>query len=134
MNRQNIARWIRALESGDYEQGVGHLHWRQPIEGYEDEHEDMFCCLGVGCVVAGIESRQTGDHAVAYGQEEQVGLAPREFMEWIGLPNRYESGVGGDILVADSYGEPRPLSALNDSGATFATIAALLRSEFNILD
>jgi hypothetical protein len=45
------AKWIAALRSGEYKQGKDKLH-----------HDGRFCCLGVGCVVAGIEVSQLGTY------------------------------------------------------------------------
>lgn len=40
------ARWVAALRSGKYQQGVGRLF---------NKHEGTYCCLGVLCAVAKVE-------------------------------------------------------------------------------
>ena len=40
--KENRAKWVAALRSGDYKQGLGRLR-----------HGDEFCCLGVACDVIG---------------------------------------------------------------------------------
>lgn len=43
-------KWIKALRSGNYKQGNGFL---LELDGDDDNKE--FCCLGVACIVSGIE-------------------------------------------------------------------------------
>lgn len=55
-------KWLKALESGEYEQGVGQL-----------KREDKYCCLGVACEVMGIE--YSGFHpGLSEAAGELVGL------------------------------------------------------------
>lgn len=131
MNKDNIRTWIHALESGKYLQGSGHLHWQQEVED-TDCYLNEYCCLGVACVLADLEPTNMVGSAMAYGLEEQTGLAPRETMEWLGL--RHIAGVGGDVQVIDNVGNVSTVSSLNDRGLSFKEIAALLRREFDITD
>lgn len=50
MDEGLVKRWIAALESGEYLQGKGRLV-QETIDGLR------YCCLGVACVVAGLERR-----------------------------------------------------------------------------
>lgn len=43
-------QWVEALESGEYEQGIGSLC-----------SEGKYCCLGVACEVMGVEKTYIGD-------------------------------------------------------------------------
>lgn len=49
MDAEIKAKWVKALRSGEYKQGLCRLH-----------HNNTYCCLGVFCIVAG---RQTPDAA-----------------------------------------------------------------------
>lgn len=50
MNDQRFLRdWVKALKSGEYKQGKGFL--------YKSE-SDSYCCLGVGCVIVGLDKKQ----------------------------------------------------------------------------
>jgi hypothetical protein len=46
------AAWIAALRSGEYKQGYGKLY---------DSDTKAMCCLGVGCVVAGVPLEDLDD-------------------------------------------------------------------------
>lgn len=114
MNEENFEKWVTALESGQYDQTRDVLH-----------DEGGWCCLGVGCDVAGIEF------------PEDAGLPPVAFYKWLGLPipegweNTYGStlGLALDRYDADSMEEleSNDVAELNDNGVDFHTIAALLR-------
>jgi len=52
VNREFIARWADTLESGEFPQTRGRLHRSAPTE---DGVPAGYCCIGVACVVAGIE-------------------------------------------------------------------------------
>ncbi len=43
-------KWVDALRSGEYQQGKGYLMYRGG-----SNKKDEYCCLGVACVIAGIE-------------------------------------------------------------------------------
>ena len=66
-------RWLTALRSGDYRQGVGYL-------GYRDGAGDLaFCCLGVLCelaVDAGVVARHDVDGRFYYGDATDGPLDP----------------------------------------------------------
>ena len=40
MMNENAKKWVKALRSGEFEQGTGYLR-----------KGDKFCCLGVACAV-----------------------------------------------------------------------------------
>lgn len=41
--RKNVEKWIKALRSGDYKQGRGHL-----------KTKDGYCCIGVACEIMNV--------------------------------------------------------------------------------
>ena len=43
------AKWIKALRSGEYKQGLSCLH-----------HDSKYCCLGVACDISGIDMQYVG--------------------------------------------------------------------------
>lgn len=95
-------RWVAALRSEGYKQAKNALRSR---EG------EAFCCLGVLCDL--LPSRRWEDigcHLVLKNGERcfAVGLAPSE------IANKDEQGI---------------LAKLNDNGASFEKIAALIEAE-----
>lgn len=63
--------WLAALESGNYKQG----------EGYLQDMQDRYCCLGVAAILAGCDKRpMTGNFPTAYNfkmPEESADLWSR---------------------------------------------------------
>jgi len=88
-NRVNILKWVRALESGQYEQGSGYL-----AKG-PDRQTTQYCCLGVACEVAianGVQvprwarkSYIDGTTTISYGERATNTVLPREVQEWLGV-------------------------------------------------
>ena len=102
-------RWVAALRSGGYKQGMGALN----------DGQGNFCCLGVLCDLAikeGIQMEVTLD---ASGVTDVLhydgysGTLPPAVQHWANLPNRPSVREGS-------------LAALNDSGMSFAEIADLI--------
>lgn len=97
MNKAIKARWVAALCSGDYEQGVGHLRL-----------DDRYCCLGV---LADIVDPQ--------------GWRPDELNPT--LSRHRGNSVYPDYSVGYACGlgqqEEIDLSTMNDGGKTFIEIA-----------
>ncbi len=63
-------KWLKALRSGEYEQGTGALH---KVE------ENTYCCLGVLCEIAGLEKNDDYVEEAVYsfkGEDEQSVLPP----------------------------------------------------------
>lgn len=98
----NLAAWIAALRSGEYQQ----THRALRSSG-------GFCCLGVACEVAGLLRVKSEPGAYMLGEERVAGLVPREW-----------------LLKTYGIGEPRVLSNMNDCGSTFAEIADYLEREY----
>ena len=96
--------WAGALESGRYEQAIGALR-----------DATGFCCLGVACEISGLGKwTDDGGDLVYLEQDKQL---PPEVLDWLGL-STYTGFYGIGSLATD-----------NDDGATFAEIAAIIRSE-----
>lgn len=108
-------KWVEALESGRFKQGRERLR-----------RGDLMCCLGVACELAiedGVPLRvETAcDGSVSY--DGLAGVLPERVRTRLGL--RY----GGA-----HYGNTQQLSADNDAGATFAEIAATIRSRSDLFE
>lgn len=113
MDSEVKRRWVQALRSGEYKQGVARLRNRN-----EKDSVDKFCCLGVLCelaVAAGVEMRATaeqdyqGDTRWVYGEERNSTALPNEVLEWSGLDS-----TDPDIEL---NGHRYELSQCNDSSS-----------------
>ena len=117
MNPEIKAKWIEALNSGNYEQGTGALH----------NDRDMYCCLGVLCELARQEgivqilAEKKVDPSLAYASVEEstdfsrINL-PDVVREWSGFPAR-DPQSGWDVVS-------EALVSLNDGKRlTFPLIA-----------
>jgi hypothetical protein len=120
-------RWIKALESGEYQQGVGALKMKDvTVQG---KACTSFCCLGVlaDLVKSEIPGARWGDTPIdEQGQFEFIGptstadcVLPRDVMALVGLIDDNPNVPHGGELVS--------LAALNDAGASFARIATLIK-------
>jgi hypothetical protein len=120
MNEEVRELWAKALESNEFEQGRYALN----------KQDAKFCCLGVLTVLAeraGVhlakrEDERTGNFGMfRYGLAGQTGYLPGEVLAWAGL------------LTEDPYvtykGTSEPLTALNDRGVQFKTIATIIREQ-----
>lgn len=86
MNNRIKTKWIEALKSGDYKQGVHALKTNS-------EGEVKYCCLGVLCDLYAKENKKRwGKPSNLYPTfMKQVSVLPKEVMEWAGLEE--ESGT-----------------------------------------
>ena len=112
MNEEIKAQWIKALRSGEYEQGKGLLR----------SFKDKYCCLGVLC---DLYSKDTGVEWVkswggSIAMHLHNGTTPPKVDLWAGFvaSDQYdhESNVGVYRILAE-------LADLNDNGWTFEEIA-----------
>ena len=117
----NAKKWLRALRSGSYKQGVGGLH------SIDQEGNSTFCCLGVACnlylnEVGDLTTRNARGNdiqtPVAYGEE--YSYLPRQVAEWLGLWSYDGTFLDPENILLP---EERSLADLNDNGATFREIA-----------
>jgi hypothetical protein len=111
MNPEIKTRWVAALRSGDYEQGIGSL-----------SPNGHYCCLGVLCELAvedgKVEKKQRDGGIVHY--DECEGILPKSVVKWAGLDEQEP-----DVLIDGEY---TSLINMNDGGDTFATIADAIES------
>jgi hypothetical protein len=91
---QLVKKWISALRSGKYKQAHGALKGR-----------DGYCCLGVLCVVAGIE------------------IGPDE--GYLSVPVQQLAGLASEVGCIKGS---QSLANLNDAGKSFAEIADIIES------
>lgn len=121
MNK-NAKRWVRALRSGKYNQGVGALHQR-------DAGGSRLCCLGVAC---DLFAKSGGKLKISYSRQfdgtskvhydDKFLTLPESVKDWLGL----DTDTGG-------YLTPRNLLTClvdkNDEGSSFKQIALVIEKE-----
>jgi len=113
MKKSTLRLWIKALESGDYQQGVGKLC-------YSDGHEDRYCCLGVLYDVAIDDDWVLADYWIADNDTWVPSGNPFGYQG--GFLERDRKSLG---ITLDDQGE---LIALNDQMMmSFEEIAGVLR-------
>lgn len=114
--------WCNALESGEYLQATNRLRT-----------ETGFCCLGVLsdlAVKAGVQKwTYNTDDCEGYGIPNEDGsftrgLLPKDIQNWAGL-----TGPAACDPVVRTDNKTHRLSALNDQGYDFKTIARLIREQ-----
>lgn len=117
MNQDIKAKWVEALRSGKYAQGMRCLR---------DASTDTYCCLGVLCEIA-VEEGVIDEpvfspvcDAYSYGDPDRrdAYLLPPAVFRW--------SGLGCPSPVLDNN---EPLSGLNDNGVSFEHIADRIEAE-----
>lgn len=127
---ERLEAWACALESGEYEQGVGGLR----VEGGR-----RYCCLGVACEVyrrltgeGSWEFTEEGsyDENFVVGDEKDRDYLPPRVARFFGVS---PSGAALEFLVVDgSYFDD--LSAANDSGQVpFSEVARILREKSELI-
>jgi hypothetical protein len=105
------AKWQENLTSGNFTQGYRYLRSWDP-----DDAIWKYCCLGVLCEQSGLSTwvertTESGDLVSDY-LDSRMYLPPA-VAEWAGIDPDCESEEGAQ----------QRLGSLNDSGATFRTIA-----------
>lgn len=97
MNAEPIKLWIKALRSGDYDQGKRTLY---------DSIDDTYCCLGVACRIFPDSKPNYLDHTP---NNLATAIMPEKVAEWLG--------------ISPSQGS---LSRANDRGRNFKEIADVI--------
>lgn len=115
-NKENIQKWVEALESGKYKQGTSRLR----------RIDNSYCCLGVACQVAlenglEIDLRKDVDD---YSYDRDSCTLPKKVHNWLGIIN--EGGYFGNIEFKDGSNAIR----VNDAGMSFVEIAQKIRKTF----
>lgn len=110
MKKEIRDRWVAALRSGEYKQGIYHLQSR-----------DHYCCLGVLCEIAvqegAIQRQETRpDGAVVYGSGpfREAAFLPYPVVKWAGADDQSHNDTFWD------------LATLNDRGTPFEEIADVI--------
>ena len=75
-------KWIKALQSGKYEQTIGKLHRRRA--NLVKAHPVGYCCLGVLCEIANIPIK-SGQAMPRKKQLEKLGLQGYEASKLAGM-------------------------------------------------
>lgn len=130
MNTEHFNAWLTALETTDAPQTQGQLAEQR------DDDVIAYCCLGLGCKVAGLPFRPAPDNRLTV--HGFASLPPAEFGDWLGV--ELEDATTADLLIdwpedlidnnGDSFrdGDERSAVGLNDGlKLTFPQIADVLR-------
>lgn len=131
MHTENLKVWTDRLREPGLNQTTGAL-----IEG-EYEHDFSYCCLGVGCMVAGIpQVRINGTEAFVVNGMDFEALPPVEFHRWLGTdPDTTERSLDvypdwpEGLMTADDLNLRGEVSCANlndECSLTFAQIADVL--------
>jgi hypothetical protein len=105
-NKRQAMKWIKALRSGEYEQGYGQL----------ETHDHKFCCLGVACKIFIPEGKQVRLYGILKG-----GMPTSQTY----APNWLQT-VNSEIACLNQFGYG--LSNYNDGcGYTFDEIADIIQ-------
>jgi hypothetical protein len=138
MNPEIKERWVAALRSGAYAQGVGRLKGPAGTGG----GKASYCCLGVLCELAVKDgviepprprggkfgSRRDWIYQGEGILDESWSVLPITVAKWADTPLPVTpSPYGCDVFVGVETGdEPIPLSGMNDAGASFEEIADII--------
>jgi hypothetical protein len=76
-------KWVAALRSGEYKQGIGELYVK----------DNSYCCLGVLCRVAGMTNSQIEKITVIDEEEETNYLLSPELLKKFGLTEKQQKGA-----------------------------------------
>lgn len=127
MNRDNVAKWVQALRSGEYEQ-TGHIL----------AEKGKFCCLGVACEVAikdGLDVERFVDDDEVTHYDNAISTLPGTVATWLGLdPDQDNVPLRAiNAGLADSVEDDWDTTAtsLNDRyRLTFEQIADAMEKEY----
>lgn len=115
----NQLAWVEALESGEYKQGTGQLAVQTTEfgeNGAVHPSEMRYCCLGVACVLAGMQPEANLRFARTFNFGGEGFYLPEQAQEFLGVS--VENPYVGEQMAAD----------LNDQmGLSFSEIAAQVR-------
>ena len=123
MNQDIKQRWIDALRSGQYQQGIDCLR----------DAQDRFCCLGVLCDLYVKDNDEPGSEACwervpdgddfRYCLHNMVGVLPEEVKRWAEMDKANPYVRRPDHPLTS-------LAALNDTGrVTFDDIATVIEEQ-----
>ncbi len=116
MKKAIAMAWADELDSGKYKQGRGQLR----------NEQNKFCCLGVLCNMhAEAKPKFAAKQTLATFYGDWQDIPPPNVINWAGL--KYRDGSVAINGVSESLAE------LNDDGATFKTIAEIIRKHWRQL-
>jgi hypothetical protein len=108
MNQEIAKEWIKALRSGEYEQG-------RKVLCRLNNGPSEFCCLGVLCEVARRSGLEIGIKEI----KNNEGYVLAYDLEWSFLPESVQNFVGMQsktgMVTLEAYGGLTSLAGLNDS-------------------
>lgn len=108
MDQKIAERWVAALRSGEYRQGKFVLR-----------NGDHFCCLGVLCDL------YSQDHPEVIEKDFSKGtFLNRSFT----LPDEVADWAGMESTNGTLWTQEKCLSYLNDTGASFDSLASLIET------
>lgn len=127
VNTEIVTAWVRALRSGEYEQGQGQLR----------DLDDKFCCLGVLCdlaVKAGVDVKVQADKS-SYSYDGHGDFPPPAVGDWIGVDVAVPFYEKPETETCDAKGcgccvETHTLAELNDDGMSFEQIAEVIEGKW----
>lgn len=127
MNEEVKTKWLAALRSGNYTQGMKRLRTN-----------DSFCCLGVLCDLA--ISEGIGDLKWSGSQYTTNDVPSDVFFEAVNendwdaylVPEPVVAWANLELTNPEHYvnGERQTLAALNDGGKTFEQIADVIEEYY----
>lgn len=123
MKKAMMEKWVKALESGQYQQGMEYLNM-----------EGNYCCLGVLCEITNIPKSQDGVFTNYSGSnciltstvqkkldiKSDIGNFHGEEVKWPRGMKKFKTDASC-------------LAELNDHGATFKQIAKFIRLNYKVL-
>ncbi len=121
MKKNKAMKLVRALRSGEYNQGTGRLV----------DSKDNFCCLGVACNISTLPmewKRMWGD----WHMGGEAGVLPPSIMREYGFYSREGDRIDGASIIIEGKAY-LCLTAANDDGATFVQIADYIENNYKEL-
>lgn len=108
MKKAIAKKWVKALRSGEFNQGQNSLR---------DKASDTYCCLGVLCAISPFANNYT---KMSDGDGAKNCFTPTKVADWAGLE------VSNPTVEVD--GETRTLAGLNDVGISFERLADIIEA------
>ena len=107
VNQDNIRKWVDALRSGEFEQGLQYLTRRK-----HDASTWSHCCLGVACEVAiasgvKVDVRVVEDFDMMKSYDGNLAFLPDAVQQWLGVNE-------DNVWLLRSDGSRSSASRLND--------------------
>jgi hypothetical protein len=113
MNKEIKEKWIAALRSGNYKQGIRRLR----------TINDEYCCLGVLCDIMEIPATISNrDFDSCYGYDGEVSVLPKSIT--------LKTGVDTHGRFRNDDDKEELLTKLNDEGKNFKEIADVIERYF----